>query len=754
MKKISLLLVFVLFISCVPSFMPVHAASESFVNGDFSVIASDGFMPEDWKLGYKTAAVPGENVKVLTNQFEGKNALWLYDPKTTGAAHYTHMSVGQSIDGLIPGAEYTITGYSKMVTRGTSQGGVIKVTTGGTEHDITAYYSALNVWEKQTIRFVVPDSATSASVLVRLVGGGEILWADMQIIRTKMYVSSLETDEIFYYQDQTMGSATLSANPNLSDAFAGGRASFSILDGRTELWTVEEALTGGKATVSFPLRYLSVKKKAYTLKAVLKNAAGNELETQSLSIYRYDRPSMISADGKITMNGKEIKPVFAYHVRKKHYKACAAAGINIVQNAKHSTVQGYIDMLNEALDENGEPIVYMLLPLYNSMKPAGHPANLALTKAVAASEAVRNHPAFFGYLVMDEPFLNMEYPEEHLERAYTAIREYDDTHPIFIMENYSQKYSTTAKYTDILGADIYVAGATEENPVSEYVSYHASIGREAAGDKPFWVLLQTFDYVNYFPTATELRGQMYQAAFAGADALGFYKIEKASGGKDLNNIPEIWNMISAMCTGKEYSALVEKKNFSESASGSYLARQWESGGKQYMQFLNRTMEEQAVKIPLSALPTGVYNAEILWGSASLLEVDLNSGVLSAILPAASAATVELKNRGICFTVDSETGEKTESVQGGQTVDVFLATGNLDFMDGTLQLVIAFYADGTVPELCKMQFYRKDNTPVVKIENVEIPASADTMQLFFWRNGTQFSRLLKSINRTLDNRSRF
>ncbi len=740
MKKISVLLLCMLFISAPPS----AAASESFTNGDFSVIAEGGLMPASWNIGYGSIAVPGTNIEVLKEQFGAKNAVRMYDPNNTGTAHYKHVSIGQSLTGLTPGAEYTITGYSKLVTKGTSQGGVIKVTCGGKEHDITAYYSKIGVWEKQSIRFVVPDSASSASVLIRLVGGGELLWADMQVSRTKTYVASFETDEIFYYQDQAEGTATVRLNQNLSAAYAGGKVTFFIKDGESVLWHSDATLSAGTAKASFPLRYLSTKKKAYTAEVSVKDASGNELEKQSLRVYRYDRPSMISADGKITVNGKEIKPVFAYHVRKKHYKACAAAGINIVQNAKHSTVQGYIDMLDDALDENGKPIVHMILPLYNSMKPAGHPANIELTRAVAQSETVRNHPAFFGYLVMDEPFLNMEYPEEHLERAYTSIREYDDVHPIFIMENYSEKYSTTVKYTDILGPDIYVAGATAENPVSEYVSYHASIGSEAAGDKPFWVLLQTFDYVNYFPTATELHGQMYQAAFAGADALGFYKIEKASGGKDLNNIPEIWNMISGVCAGEEYTQLIKKETFVSSDSDAYLARRWESGNNKYVQVLNRTMEVQTMEVPLGSLAAGLYDAEVLWGDTSDAQVDLKRGVLRLKLPAAGAATVKLTYEAAdCYVVDSGTGVAVESVSGGQKVDVVLHADALGLTESTLQLVTAFYAGGAVPELSDMQFYQVQNEETVHITGVTVPTGAEDMQLYLWPSAARFKRLFKT-----------
>ncbi len=156
-------------------------------------------------------------------------------------------------------------------------------------------------------------------------------------------------------------------------------------------------------------------------------------------------------------------------------------------------------MLNGALDEEGNPIVYMLLPLYNGLRPAGHPANVTLTREVTQSAAIRNHPAFFGYLVMNEPFLNMEHPEEHLERAYATIREYDDVHPVFIMENYPDKYGVSAKYADILGVDIYAGTADENTPVSEHVTQRATIARAAAGQKPLWVLLQTFDYQNIFP---------------------------------------------------------------------------------------------------------------------------------------------------------------------------------------------------------------------------------------------------------------
>lgn len=737
MKKLSILLI-CLFLLPV---MPIQGAAETFINGDFASV--DGHMPTGWSIGYGSSAVVGENIQVLENKYNGKNALRLYDPNSTGTAHYKHMTVTQTLRNLVPGAEYAITGYSKMITKGTSQGGVIKISVGGEESDVTAYYSALNVWEKQILRFTVPDNASAASVLLRLVGGGEILWADMKLTCIKKYISTLETDAIFYYTDQTEGIARLKANPNLSEAVVGGSVLFTVEDAENTLWQQSITLSNGEVEIKFPLSVLSTEKKAYTLRATLRDAGGVILENCTQSVYRYKRPEMIASDGTIKVQGEEIRPVFAYHVRQKHYKVCAEAGINVVQNAMHSTVEGYVDMLNGALDETGKPIVYMLLPLYNGMCPAGHPANISLTKEVAQSAAIRNHPAFFGYIVMDEPFLNMKHPEEYLEKAYTAIRAYDDVHPVFIMENYPEKYRVSAKYADILGADIY-AGVTDGTPpVSAYVTQNAAMGREAAGEKPFWVLLQTFDYQDYFPTAVELRGQIYQAALAGADAVGFYKIEKALGGKDLCNMPMIWDLISSLCTNGEYAVLTEKQSFITSESQNFIARRWERKDKQYVQVINRTMEEQTAEIPLGKLQSGIYEAVILYGDASKAKVDLNGSILRVTLPAAAAATITNEyTDAVCYAVDHGSGEYVSDVSGGQTVDIVINGGLLNMTAGHLQFFTTFYADGSAPELCGIRFYTKEKEESIRIENVKVPSDADEMQVYIRGERLDFYRLLK------------
>ncbi len=724
MKKIFVLVICILLLS----FIPAAAADEAFTNGDFSLIAADGYMPQAWSIGYGSKAVPGVNIFVLTNQYEGKNALRLYDPNDTGDAHYKHMTVGQGLTGLTPGAEYTITGYSKLIKRGTSQGGVIKVTCGGEEHSVTAYYSAEGVWEKQSVHFVVPEGVTTASVLVRLVGGGEIYWADISVECTKRYISSFETDAIFYYSEQTTGKATLTVNPYLAEASAGGKAVFSLKDNGNILWSAEAALSGGKASVSVPLRFLSVMKKAYTISASLRNASGTEIESNSFSVYRYPRPSMLSADGKVTVNGKEIQPVFAYHVRKKHYQACADAGINIVQNAKHTTVQGYIDMLDGALDENGDPIVYMLLPIYNGMKPAGHPANIELTRAVAASETVRNHPAFFGYIVMDEPFLNMENPEEHLERAYVAIRAHDDVHPVFIMENYETKYGVTVKYCDILGADIYAGSAAVDGQLlSEGVYEYSKLGKAAADmqKKPFWVLLQTFDYKDYFPTAEELRGQMYQTMLAGADTIGFYCIEDAKNKVDLNDLP-IWQDIKTMVSGGELALLRKHRRASHTEGEEFIARFTGETGSVLVQLENRTMEERTFFLASDSDWDG-YRADSVYGDA--IAAGIIGSMLYVTLPPSGGGTLRL--------VPQSGSAPSDTVMLGETVSVALFGENTGATED-VRASLAFYtSDGEMTDfITKTGTLGAQSEYDIPISDISVPLSYGriTMKVFLWKNG--------------------
>jgi len=735
MKRISLLIVCILLLSV----LPMQVAAEQFQNGDFQ--SARGDMPTGWSIGYGSSAVAGENIRVMQNEYNQKNALWLYDADNTGTAHYRHITVSQSINNLVPGAEYAVTGYSKIINRGTSQGGVIKVSSGGAETSLTAYYSNTGVWEKQTLRFTVPENTTTATVLLRLVGGGELMWADMQLICVKKYISSLETDSVFHYSEQTEGTAEIKINPNLAPECAGGSVSFWIEDGTTTLWTKNVSLSDGGAEESFSPKLLSVKKKAYTLGATLLDADGQDMETQTVRIYRYDRPGMIAQDGTISIHGKEIKPVFAYHVRQKHYVKCAEAGINVIQNAMQGSVEGYVNMLDGALNEKGEPMVYMLLPLYNNMLPAGHPANLPLTKAVAQSNEIRNHPAFFGYLVMDEPFLNLKNPEEYLEQAYTAIREYDDEHPVFIMENHPDKYSVSAKYADILGADIYAGAADGEASASSIVAQNTALGREAAGEKPFWVLLQTFDYLGYFPTPMQLRGQIYQAMLSGADAVGFYKIEKAQNGSDLCDITEIWNLIFGLCTGGEHSLLTEKQEFTKTEDERLLARRWKSGNKQYVQLANCTMQEINAKIPLGVLEPGVCNARVIYGDAVNANVDLKRANLLVTLPTAAAATIELTYTDAdCYVTDSESGMLVTDIEKGQTVDIIINGAAITTVDNQLRFAAAFYKGKNV--MCDIKIYTKSKEDKIKIENITIPERADTMQVYVWKGSTLFLRLLK------------
>ena len=133
---------------------------------------------------------------------------------------------------------------------------------------------------------------------------------------------------------------------------------------------------------------------------------------------------------------------------------------------------------------------------------------------------MRNHPAFFGYFMVDEPaWAGM--PLKCLEETYRLMREFDPYHPVWINEAPRGGLDThrqVAGACDAYGVDIYPVPAPSmhsglEDKMMTSVGKYAELCREAGYDrKAVWLYLQGWswktmhnpDAQDGYPTPEEL----------------------------------------------------------------------------------------------------------------------------------------------------------------------------------------------------------------------------------------------------------
>jgi hypothetical protein len=171
------------------------------------------------------------------------------------------------------------------------------------------------------------------------------------------------------------------------------------------------------------------------------------------------------------------------------------------------------------------------------------PREQLLTRIV---EAFRNDPALLAWKGVDEPRNPARgaawIRPDGLVRAHQRIKALDPNHPVVIIQAPLGPASDLVPYRpalDVTGIDIYPVsyppGAHAGGPPRgvELVGLMARKARQAAGSKPFWMVLQVAwsgvvptktkpDLVPRFPSLLQERFMAYQAIVNGARGLFFF----------------------------------------------------------------------------------------------------------------------------------------------------------------------------------------------------------------------------------------
>ncbi len=456
----------------------------------------------------------------------------------------------------------------------------------------------------------------------------EILIDDLKIcMTTPPFPLDLETSSIFFYEDETEGTFSTSANLAFYPDLANVKVDYRLYKDGNVIWeSLGHISEGGKTSVPFDPSIMTEKEVPYTVKATMYDASGAVKAEKVQNIFVYARPEYLGADSVYMKEGKEpFYPVYAYHVNTKHYQDVASAGINLVQMGSFDNA----DQAVAALDAAEEAGIMGFIALYYGMKPAGHDSNIERTIRILSDERVKNHPALFGYGVMDEVFLGLSNPEQDLENSFRLIRSLDPKRPIMTMEAVGTYYKKCAKYVDILCIDPYSAASGKRG------SSATEAARIAVNyKKPVYTLLEAYYNTHgRWPTPEDGRNNNWQALIAGADCVGYYSISDS----DLD--PATGKMSVPIMEARDGGALwaaltefgtVEKKiafdhfvfdkspEFNQYLGEDHWYSSWVADGGVYMIVLGmKDGQTLPVSIPLESfagdIKIGAYTAEIIAG---------------------------------------------------------------------------------------------------------------------------------------------
>ncbi len=432
--------------------------------------------------------------------------------------------------GLVPGAQYEIAANINVTFSGDvgNRGVGFKVESyGETSNNInpdTLMYSTNTLWVDFTTTFTVPEGTEYIKLYARLFSNGTAYFDNIRLTQAAAPPAySFTTDDIYHYPDFGTGFARIGIDPyydgtGLSEDT---RVDFALLDGETVLDSQNGVrVSGREAVYEFDLNKMPEMKKAYVVRATVKNKAGEEQQIFTQTIYKYPRPAWLLPDGRFQPPGEEPQVIhFAYHVEDPAlFPIAVEPGINAVQapywfsTTDDEKRENYL----AELDKYGLKAIFSL---YRGMQMAGAPDNLETTKYVV--EKHKDDPRIYGWALMDEP-LGGGITEEKLElldASYRAVRDIDDNHPVYLVD-YSPAYiGETYKYCDVLVPDYY--------PLKSVQGLYNNIAlvRDLVKDKkPFMYLGRAYQngLGGDIPTPEFMRAWMYVAYERGAAGHGYF----------------------------------------------------------------------------------------------------------------------------------------------------------------------------------------------------------------------------------------
>ena len=513
--------------------------------------------------------------------------------------------LSQVIYGIVPRCKYRVSFWYKahIPDKKTMS---VKFEYGGNKPSPSEYYSSnfgsAADWTYAEHEFYVPDGATQLSVMPRAYTVGTVMYVDdvsFKLVDTPEILKT-ETDWVFYYQEFDTGRLTAT----LDSFYDGNDYTLDVNVKRGLKNYINESglkFTNNELVYNFDLTVLN-KKTEYTMTINLRDKDNTIVKTHKKFIYRIDRPTNIREDGAYVEDGEIFEPIIAYHFDMNDAEDAVRAGVNVVQwSFSSATKEGRLAELDELHKKGMKASVVC----YWGMRPAGHEANEANIKQLITD--IKDHPAVFCYMVMDEPFSHAsnfggeDAMEDYLRNSYKIIRMIDDKHPVYLCEDQPRKYSTSIKYVDALGMDPYPGNGD----FSKVVADRTLLAAEAAqGIKPLYTVVQSMSWKGVIPDGPMLRTQLYQAMMAGAQCVGYYPWVPDNKEIDVNlNKSRYWEtMLTFNDCDKpvlySYYSRGEYEEFASYRGSNYWYDIFTDGGIYYMTVLSRNPGKTVAEISL------------------------------------------------------------------------------------------------------------------------------------------------------------
>ncbi len=615
---------------------PIPEGSENlFTNGSFEEVGADGAPAGGWQA-YQSRW--DDMVQVVDGGIDGKKCIRISD--TTGANPWLYKDDFK----VVAGMEYQVSVWLRTISV-QSSGPRFKIEFYNAEGEnfissqSELFGKTYGVWHQKSCTFTAPMGAVQAKVYMRMYGAGEIYWDDVECYAIGS-ASRLKFDgDTFFYTEWGKGTIGVSLNTGAYIPKGTEMVDVALCDGDTVLAERKNVSVIPEAMFTFDVMQMAEIGKKYEVRATLYESEGTEaMETAVWEVYRYNRPTMINDKGEVVIGGEAITPVWGYHVfsQDENLKLAKAAGVNVIQGggASLQTGKAYLDLAQA----NG---MYATLILYSGMKSAGSEGQIENT--IEMVKGLKDHPALFGYLVMDEPYLHMSDPYPDLVNAYKLIRDIDPVHPVIIQDVESTgSVKFTAATSDLLVIHHYGTNMQMmyddrwrmQGTVNVINNMMGQLENTHVNRKVVHYLGQSFGAATkeeagtgyYLPTIDEAKSMQYQALLEGMEGIGYYSFQETNW--HVKDTP----LYAPMCEFAEEEmflltdAFIFDKGtfFNEDRTGDVWNHMFSMDGSLYLMLMNMKEENRTATVPLESaggkIKIGAFSASLVSGTAKSASV--------------------------------------------------------------------------------------------------------------------------------------
>ena len=537
-KVVTLCLAVCMLLSAFPFSVQAEEERNLIRNGDFENYSVDNWYQEkapgienEWKYDGEVYAA-----SVITNEMKNSDEGSGYALKLDHKMHKNYDLYGRqnlfAKDGIIAGTTYKLSyriyadnlgdrtdaGVGAFVTYYPSNSMSSGTQTGGTS--ILYPDSTTNGrWTEVSGTFFFPYEAKSLRILLRCYAVGTVYFDDISLVQVgEPEKFEFSTSHVFHYTSETQGTAEVSVLPYYQGKETDSlRVDFAIYDGATRLTGEEKTFSEFKASYTYPVDTLEILKKRYTLRVTVRDAKNAVLDSFEQSLYKYERPKFLDANGNFRgVDGEIVPPVIAFHLNKKYFDKASDAGFTMYQMPYESLLPERKELTDALLDEGQKEGLYGLFSLYLDMKAAAHPDNIAYTKEIV--KIFKDDKRFLGWIVQDEPLGGgiTEEAKALLELSYKTIRDIDPNHPIILTDYNRGVFKETVKYCDVFIPNSYGTGVDGvRSYVEESVKY--------ANGRPVYPNIAAYSSsLKKLPSGQQVQHFIHQAFLAGAKGVSVY----------------------------------------------------------------------------------------------------------------------------------------------------------------------------------------------------------------------------------------